>query len=150
MNLTIVLAIWGAALSTLLAIIEFFKFRRDKINLKIRVQGDYTVIPPNHPLNPYGEKSLILITAVNTGRRPIHITRAGLLLPKKKYLMASESVTTFKLNEGESQQYRLYEEGVAKDGLTPDKYVAFVLDSSGKYYYSHNFLKRLYKLRRIK
>ena len=54
------------------------------------------------------------------------------------------------LTEGKDQTYNINEEEATKDGLTPDKYVAYVLDATGKMYYSHNIICRLWKLKRFK
>lgn len=78
-SITTLLAIWGACLSTVLAIIEIKKFFKDKGILKVTVKGNYQVIPE---MPPYGNKSLILIDVVNKGRRPIFITQVGMLMSR--------------------------------------------------------------------
>jgi len=154
MNLTLILAIWGSVLSTILAILELFKFRRDRAIINVRVRGDYVFIPKDHPGNPYGDKSLISISVSNSGRRPVTLKKAGLLLPrgtaKSKYLVPFGSVKTIELGEGKSHDYDFLEEEAKKYGLLPNKYVAFALDATGKCYWSHNILKKFYKLKRIK
>lgn len=58
---------------------------------------------------------------------------------------------TIELKEEKSYAYIVDEEKVKKEyNLTPDKYVAFVVDTTGKCYWSHDKLKRLRKLGRIK
>ncbi len=69
------LAIWGAILSTILAVIEISKVRR-----KIKVIVDFLVeVDPEK-----GEKSTISIRAVNIGPRPIEITKAGFMFENRE------------------------------------------------------------------
>jgi hypothetical protein len=149
-DLTKGLAIWGAILSTILAILKIVEFYKDRANIKVRVKGGYYVYPANHPKNPYGDKSLVSITASNNGRRNVTLKKAGLLMPRGgKYLVPVGSIKSIELSEGKSHDYELSEDEIKQKGLTPDKYVAFVIDANGQYYWSHNFLKRLIKLHRI-
>lgn len=155
MTLTTILAIWGAVVSTILVILkvkEFYRENRPKI--KVTVAGGYYVLPKNHPQNTYGDKPLVLITAVNMGRRSVTLKGAGLLMPKgeekKKYLVGIGSVASIELTEGKSHDYHLLEDEIKDERLTPDKYVAFVIDATGKYYWSHGVFKRYLILHRIK
>jgi hypothetical protein len=155
LNLTTILALWGAVISTILAFLKVREFyREDKPRIKVTVAGGYYVLPKNHPKNPYGDKPLISITAVNIGRRPVTLKKAGLLRPrdeeKKKYLLSVDSVTTIELTEGKSHDYHLLEDEIENKGITSNRYVAFVIDGAGRYYWSHNILTRFLKLRRIK
>lgn len=152
MNITTLLAIWGSVVSTILALIKIIEFRRDRANVKVTVRGGYKIIPINHPENPYGDKYLISITAANKGRRPVTLEQAGLLLPRWKegrYAIANESLKYIELLEGKSHDYHIIENDVKKEGLTPKNYVAYVRDATGRCFWSHNFLCRLIKLRRI-
>ena len=154
-TLTTILAIWGAVVSTILAFLRVKEFyREDRPKIKVTVEGDYYVLPKNHPQNPYRDKPLVSITAINVGRRPVTLKKAGLLMPrnkeKKKYLVGVDSVTSIDLTEGKSHDYHLLEDEIKNKGLTPDKYVAFVIDAAGKYYWSHGVFKRYLTLHRIK
>ena len=153
MILTTALAIWGAGLSTLLAILEVIKFRRDRIDIKITVRGGYKVYPKE---NPYGDTTLLSINVANKGKRPVTIKKAGLLLPrgsKTKLLMCGNLITASKpveLTEGRAHDYNMDEDQVKRENsLTPDKYIAWAQDSTGRIYWSRNFLVRLIKLQRI-
>ena len=155
LTLTTILAIWGAVISTILALLKVKEvYREDKPRIKVTVVGGYYVLPKNHPQNPYGDKPLVSITAVNIGRRPVTLKKAGLLMPrgqkKKKYLLNVDSITSIDLTEGKSHDYYLLEDKIKNKGLTPDKYVAFVIDAAGKYYWSLGVFKRFLKLHRIK
>ena len=153
-TLTISLAVWGAIVSTVLAFIKIKEFLYEgKPRIRVAVAGDYYVLPSDHPQNPYGDKPLISITAINVGRRPVILKKAGLLMPKgkgKKYLISVGSITSINLSEGQSHDYNILEDEVKSKGLTPSKYVAFVIDATGKYYWSHNIFMRFLKLCRLK
>ena len=145
-NLTLILSTWGAVLSSLLALLEIIKFFKDKASIKVKVIGGYKVYPKN-PV--FGDLTWISISAVNKGRRPITITKAALVTPrgsKAKFIMGPLAVKLNKLAEGESCDYFINED---KIGLDSSKYVACVIDASGKHFWSDNFLNRFRKLRRI-
>ncbi len=153
MNLTTGLAVWGALLSTILAVLEIIKLVRDRVRIKVTVRGGYYVYPENHPGNPYGKKSLISITTVNVGKRPVTLKQAGLLTPhgsQSKYMVSAESVKHIELTEGKSQDYQILEDKVKEMSINPDKYVAYALDATGRLFYSHNFVFRLWKLHRLR
>ena len=76
------IALYGAALSSLLGIFELLKHRR-RIAVKCR-----TAIG----LSPYGNIPLLSITVVNKGHRPITINAAGFIL------MTGNEVTHLKAN----------------------------------------------------
>lgn len=142
----------GWVIPALLLILGILEYRRNRANIKVTVKGGYGIVPEN---TEYGSGSKIVITASNGGRRPVTLTHAALLMPrnsKTRYLVSVDALSrTVKLGEGESHTYFLdEEEAKEKYNLTPDKYVACVISATGKYYWSHNKLKRLKKLGRIK
>jgi hypothetical protein len=152
MNWTLVLAIWGALLSTVLAVVKILDYRKERANVKVAVKGSYKVVPISRT---YGNRPLVMISVVNTGRRPVTLMGAALLLPRKAgHLVCIDSMTAARpveLTEGKPHQYLMFEDDVKnKYGLAPRKYVACVWDGTGKYYWSHDIFKRLLKLRRIK
>jgi len=147
----ILIGIWGGILSTILAVLKILEYRRDRANMKVTVRGNYAVFPKN---TPYGDASLLVITAINIGRRPISIKQAGLLLPrnsKRKYAVFGESIRTVELKEGQSYDYNAKEDSVRQEhNLSSNKYVAYVRDATSRCYWSHNWLMRLIKVGRIK
>ncbi|MCK4404487.1 MAG: hypothetical protein KAW02_05290 [candidate division Zixibacteria bacterium] len=152
MNWTFALAIWGAFLSTTLAVLKVLEFRRDRGNIKITVKGSYKILPTT---KAYGNRPLVVITAVNKGRRPVTLKGAALLLPRKEgHLICIDSMTagrSVELTEGRSHDYLMFEDDVKNQyGLTPAKYVACVWDATGRYHWSHGILKRFLKLHRMK
>jgi hypothetical protein len=75
------LAIWGAVLSTLLAILEAFRFYLDRPRL---------AVIPRVTLNVHG--AALLIDVVNRGRRPTTVTEVG-------YVPAVETTAQFESGE---------------------------------------------------
>ena len=154
--LALALAIYGSILSTILAVLKILEYRKDRPNVKVTVQGNWTF---NTPTTVYGNKRYVVIRATNKGRRPVTLELAALLKPRKKseefpYIICADPYTAAKpveLTEGKSHDYLLLEEGLDKDcDLAPNKYVACVRGATGKFYWSHNILQRLIKLHRIK
>ena len=160
MTFTEILAIYGAILSTILAIAKLLVYVRDRVKIKITVTYNQKIVPIFNPDGVYGDTfdkspSLILITAVNIGRRPVTIKIAGLMLPsgigeKNESLISYQSLHDIvDLTENKSHSFALYENDVQNYGLKPDKYIGYVIDAAGKRYYSHNALVRLWKLSRL-
>jgi hypothetical protein len=125
MNWTLVLAIWGSILSTILAIVKILEYRKERANVKVTVMGNYIMEPTTRA---YGNRPLIMITAANRGRRPATLVGAAMLLPQRReYLLCADSMTAarpIELTEGKSHQYLMFEDNVKnKYGLQPEKYV---------------------------
>jgi hypothetical protein len=151
--LTLILAIWGALLSTVLAVVRILDFRKDRADIVVKVNGRYKFYPQN---TAYGDKSYIIITAANKGRRPVTLRTAFMPVPrniKKKqnisaYICADPNTAKpIELTEGKYHQYYVLENEI---GIPETKYVAGVADATGRLYYSHNYIKRLWKLKRFK
>ena len=151
MNFTLITAIWGAVLATILAIIETCRFFRDKVRLKVTVEGGYHIIPPSPP---FGDAELIRIFVANVGRRPVTLTKAGLLAPRGveagKYLACIASFRPLSLSEGKSHSYHIREDEARLVGIPSDKYVALVVDARGKSHWSHDVVTRFLKLHRTR
>ena len=101
-TVTLVLAIWGAVLSTALFIIKIIEFRRDRAT--IRVSATYGLMPVG--LDPLADdvQDIIVLQAVNVGRRPITLTSAYLPLSDGRSILALRSLRTplpCTLNESE-------------------------------------------------
>lgn len=69
-QITQILAVYGAILSTLLALMQIIKDMR-----RIKVVVDFSITVDSRD----GENSTISIRAVNVGHRPVEITRAGFI-----------------------------------------------------------------------
>lgn len=142
--------ILGWLISGILLLLRILDYRRDKPEVKVTVKGHYGIIPED-TIYPPGNK--IIIRAVNEGRRPVTLTQAGLLLPrncKDDYAIAIDSVKNVKLEEGEPHIYILNEDEAKKYNLSSDKYVAYVIDATGRFYWSHSKSERKKKLGKIK
>ncbi len=141
------LAIYGAFLSSLLALLKYLEFRKDRVNIRVKVLGGFRIEPPDHPMNTFGDNSIVKINVVNKGRRPVTITSAGFILPKTKESMVPiKFIEDIRLNENEGNDYLHFEDALKKQNIARNEYVAFASDSTGKIYYSDNFIKRYFKL----
>ena len=148
---TLIVALWGAVLSTVLAVLKLSEFRKDRAILRVSVRGGYKKYPPDPVEGDYG---LVLIDAVNIGRRPASIVSASLLLPDGKHLVCVGRDTgryPVELTEGKSHSFTLNEDKIKeKYKLSASQYVAVVADATGKRYYSHSVLGRLWRIRRFR
>lgn len=147
MDITLILAIWGSLLSTTLAVIEVKRFMSDKPNVLVSVRGGYGMYPSD---TIYGDRNYICISAANSGRRKVVLTKAALLAPRgdrRRYAVSGDSLQKVELTEGNSHDYLIAENEI---NFPPAKYVACVIDATGRYYRSHNFLVRFLKLGRVK
>jgi len=160
MTLAEILGVYGAILSTILALLKLLEYLQDRVRLKVTVTYNQKIVPIYNPDgiddNAFEKSpSLIVITAVNIGRRPVTIKKAGLMLPsgigeKNESLISYQSLHDIvDLTENKSHSFALYENDVQKYGLNPGKYIGYVVDASGKIYYSHSALVRLWKLSRL-
>ena len=140
-DLTTILAIWGALLSTVLAIREFAKDRR---SIKVQCQMG----TPWPPVDAYGRHhdDMVIITAVNTGQRPINITGMGFTLsdqrqivliedafgprPLPKTLTEGDSVSMNMLVPTLTQEILRERQATTQSGIKVRS--AFVKDSTGK------------------
>ncbi len=77
-DLTFILAIWGATLSTALGILQAIKFAQGIIQNKRRLRVSFH---PEISASPNGEPRMyIRIYVVNIGQRPVQLISAGLVL----------------------------------------------------------------------
>lgn len=109
---TLLLAFYGALLSTVLAVRELTKDRR-----QVKITCNYALALP-----PGSNKTLsfISITVVNTGHRPIQIKQAGILLSNGSSIIQLENrlgVISLpkKLEDGESLSIMFDEDKIDKE-----------------------------------
>jgi hypothetical protein len=148
MSFSLIVGIYGAIVATIVAVIQLLGYRRDRRKVLIRISGGYEVHPPN-PI--YKADSYICITVSNSGRRPVTITKVGMLYPRKSSARAGLSSDSMmkgprEISEGQFLSDLIDEKDV---GFPPEKYVAFAYDATGQVYWSHSVFKRLLKLGRI-
>lgn len=144
-----VLIIIATVLSVILAIIRVIDFIREKYNVRVRVRRNAIIFDGSEISK---KNTYIIISIVNIGKEPVTIINAGLLSPKIKgsYLFKN-SIKNQKLHTSDSVDYPVHEEIVKKDlDSSRGKYVAYAVDNAGRIYYSHNFIKRLLILKRIR
>lgn len=136
--LTTTLAIWGAILSTILAILEIIKNKR-----KLRVNFSY-----EPSVSESGEPKLFIrVYAVNLGHRPITIIGAGILLQNGiEYLQGHYTVgqnpLPKKLEDGDNLTFFIdYTDAkrVLKNSDISAR--AFLFDTEGKKYSSKKIPK---------
>ena len=144
--ITDILTIIAVSLSVILTFIRIYDYFKEKNNVKVKVKGNYNLFDTatKNETGPY-----VVIAVTNIGRFPVTIKSAGLLKPRTKYVLFKNALTNKKLNTSDSVDYLTKEDDIRKI-IKPDKHVAFARSSSGKNYYSHNFISRFIKLRRIK
>ena len=142
MDITPLLAIWGAFLSTLLALVEIYKLINEKTSIIVRVAKSYRVSFQN---NQQINKPLIRILAANRRQRPITISQITLYAPFGNSVPAKIfPKKDIELAEGKSHSVLIGEEEM---GVSADKCVACVIDATGRYFWSHNFIIRLLKIK---
>lgn len=154
-QLTKILAIYGAILSSFLACIHLIKFlldvQKDRVHLRVTVKGDWKIYPLN---TIYGDATYVCIKVANVGHRPVAIQTAGLLKPKNGFLVCTDALVgggSKRLEEGDSRDFLLRQDDVEKKyGIRPREYVAFINDQAGRIFYSHNPLARFIRLGRAR
>ncbi|MFZ2385222.1 MAG: hypothetical protein WBE75_03335 [Candidatus Omnitrophota bacterium] len=148
-DITQLLAFWGAIISTFLMGIEIIRFYYEGVRIKVEVKGGYKVFPID---TVYGDKEYVLIVVSNNGKRITTITHAWLMISSRTNLLCGECANgPRKLHEGEYTQYLIVEESLKKEyGLKQRDYIAVVSDATGKKFYSHTLPVRLFKRIRMR
>lgn len=149
MDTTLKIAIYGALVSTIMAIKQILDYYRDRADIKIWVKGGYKYFPETAV---YKDKIYIRVDVSNRGRRPTTITSCALRIPKKHkkeplWLLIGDSARNPKrLLEGESQTYMAEEDEIKKYNLIDKDLVVCAIDATGKYYWADNVFIRWIKL----
>ena len=71
-------------LSSVLTLISIYDFYRKKNNIKVRVKGNYLLLEEGKPSKEDKSNTFVVISVINTGKKPVTITNAELLIPKSK------------------------------------------------------------------
>jgi hypothetical protein len=77
-QITLTIAIWGAATGTVALVLQYLQHRADRPDLRITAHLSNTV-DVRHPQ----ARLVFALEAVNHGRRPVRIERVGVELPPK-------------------------------------------------------------------
>jgi hypothetical protein len=94
-------AIYGAAVATAALLWNVYVGLRDRSNVKVKVAHGFLTGGPN--IGPV----MILIEAMNKGRRPVTLTSVGFTLPDGKTLVLMETRLPVDLTEGKSHTERI-------------------------------------------
>lgn len=86
-NITLLIALWGAILSTYKLLSD-----RNKTKRTLKVEVSYGFMTLENDVGP----NTISLTAINTGYRPITLTSVGYLLPDKKTMFIVEPQSNVK------------------------------------------------------
>ncbi len=114
-------------------VLSVINYLRDKPRIKVTLQWDMKVTP-----NVVYDSNKLwgVVTATNTGRRPIYISHAALRLPKgaeNRILILKEGIGGEKLSEGDPPKtFMVSQEGFEKYAKYWDRIYAQVSDSTGK------------------
>ncbi|MBU2025332.1 MAG: hypothetical protein ABIC36_02660 [bacterium] len=109
MDISLIISILALFISTILAIIKIFEYRRDRANIILKCEADQYILAKGGP-NPYKDGAkYFVVTVMNRGRRPVTITRVS-YIPKNKKDNAGTFFDSFapgfrELTEGKSTQY---------------------------------------------
>lgn len=133
-NPTLIIAIYGAILSTITIVWSIYTSLQDKP--KIKISGDFGYITSTERLNG----PLLLIKAINKGKRSVNLSSVGIRLERNlDFINLKPFGLPLQLKEGKShtEWFNLEE--------LKDKKCLFVWykDETGKLYQSKNIKKRL-------
>lgn len=79
----IVVAYYGAVLGTAGTVLGVKNYLRDRIRVKIDIQKGMKIVSPN-PITNNPDELLVVVTANNVGRHPVHLSKAWFELRKPK------------------------------------------------------------------
>ena len=134
MDSTLIIALYGAVLSTAVFVFDMFKYFRDKPRVVVKVK--FSLSYENADLNK--EKKKICIETINSGKRPLTIANCGFKLKTESIMNIQQVIDPNlpkQLSEGEA--YSSYTDFVAGDA---EKIIyAWVKDASGKEYKSRKW-----------
>lgn len=127
-NIILIIAIYGAFLSTIVALWNIYRDFSDKPRIKVRVK--YGLLTYHNAPS----KDIIIFEAVNTRKRPITLSSAGIELEKGHILFAENTGLPIKLKEGERHTFNRTIEGINKIiKNNKPKYFWFRDNSGNKY-----------------
>lgn len=125
-----VVAIYAAIVSTLVLIIQFLNYWNDRINIVLDYKTDYKIHGENY--NP--DKSYLLLTIRNKGKRPVTIEKVGYIANNKEdaHGIFTNSVLygSRELSEGKATKYIVDQEEINLDKI--NYFVAY--DQAGREY----------------
>ncbi len=136
-------ALLGMIFGTAGLVVSILTYLRDKPKIKIYLSWD--MLTNGNPAFPDGTK-LGIVKVTNTGRRPVYVSHAALVIPKEKngsynkYLLLSDSVRGEKLTEGDPPKvYQINPDGFEEYAQHWDRIYVQIEDSTGKTYTSKKY-----------
>ncbi len=143
------ISIIALTISTILGIVKIYDFIKEKYNIKVRVTGSKFIYDG---VSVIEKKTHIRVSIVNIGKEPVTILNAGLNGKKKgDNFFFGSGLQDKKLETSDIVRYECLKDKIPKEiDISNKKYVAYAVDSAGRKYYSHNFIKRFLRINRIK
>lgn len=142
MDISVVASLCGIVFGVTGATLGAMSYFRDKAKIVVTLKWDLKIV--NNPT--YDENKLWgMVTVTNVGRRPIFISAAALILPKKydDVLVLFESLGGSKLGEGDQPATYFINQGDLEEfSKNWYKIHAEVQDSTGKNYSSKKVSKK--------
>ena len=115
MNITLAIAIYGALLSTILAVLQYKNFTRDQS--KLRIEAEISPVPSRSALpHDSDDSNYLKVTVTNIGRRTAHI-REVVASPIYGWLKIFKSCEQKKLNFHQASDTELNEGEVFRQKL---------------------------------
>lgn len=132
-NTTLIIAIYGAILSTIGMIWNIYKGSQDKSKIKINARIGF--------ISQGGKSSepLLLIEAINHGRRAVFLSSVGIRLTRNEDIAMMNVRLPIELKEGKSHTEWIEIEKLRKESCE----FAWYKDETGKLYKSQNINKKL-------
>lgn len=140
-------AIWGATTGTLALSLNAFDKVRDRSILRIRLARDMKIIGPAELAGYDNNKTYLMVTVTNKGRRPINVDRVFVRQLRKgktqTFFVVHNQTSRILTEENPVTQFPIDQEGVDYDRL----YYVVILDKRGREYkkYYRRF-PRLWKI----
>jgi len=134
LNLTLIIAIYGASLSTIITITKIYYILKDKAKIKVTAKfGFITGLPEM-------SENLLIITAINKGRRSVTLSSFGIRTKDKQNIINPHRTNLpFEL-EGGKAHCEWFEASKLK---SKNCKFAWYRDQTGKLYKSKNIGKKL-------
>lgn len=139
--ITLIIAIYGAILST---IITIQKIKSNKRNIAV------SCIHKEQSINKDGEvyNIIVALKAVNMGKRPVNLEFCGFITSKKKFIPSQLNLPKL-LEDGESVIVPFNMQTIREklDELQPEGFIkkAYFKDAEGKFYFTNKFPKTMTK-----
>jgi len=148
--ITLVLAIYGAVVSTVLAVLKFVERAEDRPRIRVTLQPGMKAFGSALPV--YKDKTLVLAVVANRGRRPTTVTAVSVMTrrgSKSSYLRTTDPPGQLDITENKEANFVFDQSRLTSEyGLTPSTFVVRVDHVAGRAW-SHGPLARLWKLRRL-